>query len=240
MQIFNKIFFGLVCLILFFSVSTKVSAAGGSCLCATNLDAPEASDAIIYKDFKLGAKSLVLKAQCVDAPAAKCNKESQVEIVKNKIAPECNIKSSTSDCNTLMQEWSVNYQSKVNAGKATVNPPAQTAPKSQSTLSEWITKCGKGGKIETWEPECKDITIFVSLLLTIVSYLFGIIGALALGAFVYGGFVLILSQGNPEKVKQGTGVMINAVIGLLVAFGGYVLISYLGEILELRKEFRLL
>ena len=104
-----------------------------------------------------------------------------------------------------------------------------------SVLSALIKRCGA----TAMDQDCFDITVFISLLIQLTDYLFGIIGALALGSFIYGGFVLILSQGNPEKVKQGTGAMINALIGLLIAFGGYVLVSFLGEILNLKSTFSL-
>ncbi|MBU0545774.1 pilin [Patescibacteria group bacterium] len=86
---------------------------------------------------------------------------------------------------------------------------------------------------------CDDVGIFIIAGLNATSFLFGIIGALVLLMFVYGGFVLILSQGNPEKVKQGTGIMTAAVIGLIIAFGGYLLVRFLGEAIGLGGEFML-
>lgn len=79
-------------------------------------------------------------------------------------------------------------------------------------------------------PECSNVGIFVEFGINVAKFLFGIIGALALGMFVYGGFVLILSQGNPEKVKQGTGIMIAAVTGLAIAFGAYFLVRFLSGV----------
>lgn len=105
-----------------------------------------------------------------------------------------------------------------------------------SLASKLIPDCALQDKMDKSSP-CRNINIFVVLLIQIAGYLFTFIGGLALLVFVYGGFVLILSQGNPEKVKQGTGAMISAVIGLLVAFGGYLLISFLGELVGLGKAF---
>jgi len=75
--------------------------------------------------------------------------------------------------------------------------------------------------------KCGNVNIFLEVLLNLAHYLFGIIGALALAMFVYGGFVLIMSQGSPDKVKQGTGIMAAAVIGLVIAFGAYIIVQFL-------------
>ncbi len=86
---------------------------------------------------------------------------------------------------------------------------------------------------------CADISIFVETLIGVGGVLFSVIGGLALVMFVYGGFVLILSQGNSEKVKKGTEIMVAAIIGLVVAFGGYMLVRFLGQAIELKSEFML-
>ncbi|EKD43814.1 MAG: hypothetical protein ACD_72C00106G0001 [uncultured bacterium] len=114
--------------------------------------------------------------------------------------------------------------------------PAMAADSKIATL---ITKCGQPGILKNWPEECKDVSVFVYLLMQLVSYLFGIVGAIALGVFVYGGFVLILSQGNQEKIQQGTGAMVNAFIGMFVSFTGYVLISFVGQVLGLQDKFSL-
>lgn len=87
--------------------------------------------------------------------------------------------------------------------------------------------------------ECRDVSIFVYFLIQIARYLFTIIGALALIMFVYGGFTLILSQGNAEKVKKGTGIIVAAVIGLVIMFGAYTLVSFLGEAVDVKSDFQL-
>lgn len=88
-------------------------------------------------------------------------------------------------------------------------------------------------------PECDNLNIFIWLAINIGKYLFTFIGALALLFFVYGGFVLIMSQGNPEKIKQGTGAMVAAVAGLIVAFSAYALISFLSDTIRVKEDYRL-
>ena len=86
---------------------------------------------------------------------------------------------------------------------------------------------------------CRDVSVFVVFLINIAQGLLGIVGALALGAFVYGGFLLIISQGETEKVKKGTSALTAALIGLVIAFGGYMLVSFLGTALGLSETFLL-
>lgn len=86
---------------------------------------------------------------------------------------------------------------------------------------------------------CGDVSIFVTVLIQLSKNVFGVIGGLALLAFVYGGFMLILSEGNPERVKKGTDAMMAAAIGLAIAFGGYALVKIIGDSLGLAGPFKL-
>lgn len=89
------------------------------------------------------------------------------------------------------------------------------------------------------EGECRSISIYVILLLNIANYLFGIVGALALLFFIYGGFTLILSRGATEQVKKGKDVMVAAIVGLVIVFGAYMLVQFLGTAIGLKGDFKL-
>lgn len=102
-----------------------------------------------------------------------------------------------------------------------------------------ILECVSDSSLQGMPASCRDVSIFITLLINIGNYIFGIIGALALIVFVYGGFMFILSGGNQEKVKKGTDAMMAAVIGLAIAFGGYFIISFLGEAIKVKPEFKL-
>lgn len=242
MNKFNKIFFGLACLIFVFSASTQVLAAGNDCRCFTRLDLVMPED--LYKD-SLKKKPQVLNSICIVAKDGECNPKSQEKILgitKDTLYPDC-AKSpdpnSVENCIANTKDWVKEKEKMLVNGKVIVESASGGEKKEPeaggSVLSALIKRCGAAAM----DQDCFDITVFISLLIQLTDYLFGIIGALALGSFIYGGFVLILSQGNPEKVKQGTGAMINALIGLLIAFGGYVLVSFLSEILKLKSNFSL-
>jgi len=228
--------------IIFFVSNHALAADTKNCECYSDLD--QLGAAQVYKN-----PTKILKAICVAAKKETCNIKDQSKVVSSdNLSPVCSFVESTKPgvsneefCTQSVGEWQIKYDQKVSEGKNISNSSANTPSESSasggtSVLSNLINKCGKNPMPQ----ECWDVTVFVEVLLQMVNYLFGIIGALALGAFVYGGFVLILSQGNPEKVKQGTGAMINAILGILIAFSGYVLVSYLGEVLHLKEAFKLL
>ncbi len=89
------------------------------------------------------------------------------------------------------------------------------------------------------EGQCRSISIFIILLLNVANYLFTIVGALALLFFIYGGFTLILSRGNSEQTSKGIEIITAAVIGLVVVFGAYMLVRFLGEALGLKEVYQL-
>jgi hypothetical protein len=234
MPIVKKIIFIFACLILFFSISDKVLAVGADCMCSTDIKSFKPVD--IFKQ-----QAIVLKAVCFDSPEKNsCMPVDHPEIVKDKLKPDCWRYDSPELCVIGSQEWKIKYDAMLESGKNTVEVSTNKESTAASTLATLIVTCGQPGKLKDWNKDCTDITVFIRLLLQLTDYLFGIIGALALGAFVYGGFQLILSQGNPEKVKSGTGAMINAIIGLAIAFGGYVLVSFLSEILKVKADFNLM
>jgi len=87
---------------------------------------------------------------------------------------------------------------------------------------------------------CNDVSIFLISAIGVGQYVFGIIGVLALVMFVYGGLVWITANGNPEKVKQGMGIFMSAVIGLVIVFSAYMLVKYFGSsILNIGSEYQL-
>lgn len=54
----------------------------------------------------------------------------------------------------------------------------------------------------------------------------GIVGAVALLMFVYGGFLWLTSGGSTDRVKRGKDVMVWAAIGLAIVFASATLVSF--------------
>lgn len=59
----------------------------------------------------------------------------------------------------------------------------------------------------------------------LIPTLFVIAGLVLFGMLIGGGFTIFLSTGNPEKIKQGTGMITNALVGFLIMFAAYWIIQ---------------
>ncbi len=69
-----------------------------------------------------------------------------------------------------------------------------------------------------------DVTI-QGLVARLIRAVIGIVGSLALAAFIYGGIVWMTSGGNEKRVAQGKAILINATIGLLLIFFSYTIVN---------------
>lgn len=67
-----------------------------------------------------------------------------------------------------------------------------------------------------------DIRIVIG---NVIKGLLGLAGIAALLMFVYGGILWVTSGGKPEQVKKGKDTLIWAVIGIVVLFSAYALVS---------------
>ena len=63
------------------------------------------------------------------------------------------------------------------------------------------------------------------IAITIVEDLLQIVGYIAVGFIIYGGFVFMTSSGSPEKAAAGRRVIMNAVIGLVIAMAAVALVN---------------
>lgn len=60
----------------------------------------------------------------------------------------------------------------------------------------------------------------------VIKAILGLVGSLALLAFIYGGFLWVTSAGNDEKVKKGKDVIMWSAFGLAVIFASYALVNF--------------
>jgi hypothetical protein len=70
------------------------------------------------------------------------------------------------------------------------------------------------------------ISDMLAVFINLAEYLLGIVGAVALGYFVYGGFLFILSRGNKGEVDKAMGVLRAATIGIFIIFLSGVLVRF--------------
>lgn len=85
---------------------------------------------------------------------------------------------------------------------------------------------------------CDDINDLLLVLINIAKFLFKIIGTAAFVFFVYGGFMMIISMGNQDRVKKGRETMVAAVIGIIIAFSAYTLVDLVLDVFQVTNEFR--
>jgi hypothetical protein len=86
--------------------------------------------------------------------------------------------------------------------------------------------------------EC-SLDDFTNVFLGAADYLFGILGALALLFFIYGGVTWLTAGGSPERVDKGRKILIGAVVGIAICVGAWLLIDLLQQALGVKSQFRL-
>ncbi|GEM_PF-2633934 len=74
--------------------------------------------------------------------------------------------------------------------------------------------------------DCDDVNDLLQLAIGIGEWIFKISGSVAFLMFVYGGFMMVLSTGNSERVKKGRDILAAAVVGLIIIFGAYMIVGF--------------
>lgn len=162
-----------------------------------------------------------------DKSIAECRASSVTNPCYSSDNLECTIKTSSLECDAAVAAFNNSKR----------NDPAETAPKSSSGLvSKLIPPCALEAELKG---ECRDITVFFKLMFQIINYLFSIIGGVALLFFVYGGFIFILSEGNSERIEKGKGIIMASVLGIVIAFSGYALVKFVGEVVGIKNEYKI-
>ncbi|KKR48596.1 MAG: hypothetical protein UT86_C0004G0082 [Candidatus Magasanikbacteria bacterium GW2011_GWC2_40_17] len=73
---------------------------------------------------------------------------------------------------------------------------------------------------------CRNINVFLQLLVNVVNVAFEVVGGVALLFFIYGGFVILTAAGG-ERVKKGKETLVAAAIGLVIIFSAQLLLSFI-------------
>ena len=65
----------------------------------------------------------------------------------------------------------------------------------------------------------------------IVTFIFALMGIVAVFVIIYAGFMMMTSSGDPGKVKKGKDTILWGIIGLIVAILAYAIVNFvLGQL----------
>lgn len=69
-----------------------------------------------------------------------------------------------------------------------------------------------------------------SFIKNIIKTGIGIVGVIAVGAIVYGGFKYVKSTGHPDKLKEAKDTIIYAGVGLVIVLAAYSIVDWVAGI----------
>ena len=69
----------------------------------------------------------------------------------------------------------------------------------------------------------KSLMSNVSMLINVFA---SVMGFLAVGMIIYGGFMLLTAQGDPAKIKRGKDVVTYSIIGLILVMLAYAIVNF--------------
>ena len=66
----------------------------------------------------------------------------------------------------------------------------------------------------------------MALVIHIADIILQVVGVLTFAMFIYGGFLFLISAGQAESIKKAKKIIVAAVIGLIIVFVSYLLVSF--------------
>lgn len=87
-------------------------------------------------------------------------------------------------------------------------------------------ECPEDGK------DCPAMTAFIWGIVTNLLYdMFVIVGYLAIGFLMFGGYTYLLARGDPGRIEKGKKTIIGAVSGLIIAVVASFIVSFIGNVI---------
>lgn len=80
-----------------------------------------------------------------------------------------------------------------------------------------------GGKAG-FEKDSTDIDVVIG---SVIKYALSFLGVIFLILLIYGGFTWMTARGDSEEVKKSKDIMINAIIGIGIVLGAYMLTNWI-------------
>ena len=98
---------------------------------------------------------------------------------------------------------------------------AFTCPEKTVRVGESVSALSECN-VEKTEGE-KSLMSNVSMLINVFA---SVMGFLAIGMIIYGGFMLLTAQGDPARIKRGKDVVLYSVIGLILVVLAYAIVNF--------------
>lgn len=102
--------------------------------------------------------------------------------------------------------------------------PSSSCPERVFTFPTWYKGVINTG---TCEINIDSITDFVLIPLNFLSMLIQAVAYAAVGFIVWGGFKYMKSQGDPGKISEAKGAIINAITGLGIALASVAIVEFI-------------
>ena len=99
---------------------------------------------------------------------------------------------------------------------------AFTCPEKTVRVGESVSALSECN-VEKTEGE-KSLMSNVSMLINVFA---SVMGFLAIGMIIYGGFMLLTAQGDPARIKRGKDVVLYSVIGLILVVLAYAIVNFI-------------
>jgi hypothetical protein len=102
-----------------------------------------------------------------------------------------------------------------------------------------ISECSTGTDVtDSRRDYCGDYAVsdFVSLAINVSKFILGLVGSLTLAMFVYGGFLFLISTGSSDKIGEAKKIITAALVGLIIVFASYVIISFVFKTMGLNWQ----
>ncbi|MBH41192.1 MAG: hypothetical protein CL685_00580 [Candidatus Magasanikbacteria bacterium] len=135
----------------------------------------------------------------------------------------------------LLEVNKLNIETKITALRtktsASFNTLSDNLPNRCAAIKGLLPQCALDGN-------CLDTDDYVCMGINISKLLLQLIGSIAFVMFLFGGFTMIMSFGNPEKFKKGRSIMVLAVVGIVVALSAHLIVDLILDTLGTHDSFR--
>lgn len=245
MNIFSKkSFFVLISFVLFFSSVNLASAMTGNCVC--EMPGEEATTAVVEGETR-GELDRECEGDCVGGAWE----------VQDHSCEEGEIMGEEA-CIPEGEEAIECEAGEVRDGEDCVPAPTATPPTeaAEATTRQAPNRacsavnqdCMQRFKTERHvffsSPDCYccgecGLNDIVNVFINAADYLFGILGALALLFFIYGGITWLTAGGSPERIDKGRRILIGAVVGIAICLGAWLAVDLIQRAVGVKTEFRI-